>query len=417
MASLTAPPPALSLRRNSHFNLFWASQGFDALGDSFAKIALPLLVLERTGSISRMGLVTALMGCGSLAACVSSGFYIDRLDRLRLMVACDMGRALFYLLMPVALQLAGQQLWPLYVLAAATAYLNSLFLITHTAAVPSLVPADQLTAANARLQTTFGLSYVLGPLLAGAGAGWLGSQKAVGLTGVLYALSLLLMLLVRPQFKPEATPQPQGSSWKELLGGVRFILRHPVLRQVALLFALFAFFSEATVDLTIFRLGHELRQSQVAIGLVFGVASLGAIAAGLSAQKLRRRWGFQACFLASLVLQSVAMAGIGLAPGTWGLGAMALVFTLGLMLRNINTMSYRQEVTPAHLLGRVSAAFWTLIAVLGPLGVVAATTLAESLGVSRVLLGMGLLGVTVAGLGAALPARRARGAENREILR
>jgi hypothetical protein len=68
-------------------------------------------------------------------------------------------------------------------------------------------------------------------------------------------------------------------------------------------------------------------------------------------------------------------------------------------------MSLRQQVTPAHLLGRVSAAFWTVIAAAGPVGALLATSLAEVNGAATVLMGMGLLGVMVAVAGLFTPAR------------
>jgi len=203
--------------------------------------------------------------------------------------------------------------------------------------------------------------------------------------------------------------EPRGKTKKvnfhEFLGGVRFIQKHEMLRWVALLFALFALLSEATIDLTIFRLENELFESKRAIGMAFGVASLGAVIAGLSASALRRRWGFGACFLGSLILQGIAVVGLGLLPRFWMLVVMATTFMLGLMVKNINTMSLRQQVTPEHLLGRVSAAFWTIIALMGPIGALFATALAEVYGTSTVLVGMGLLGIVVAAAGFCTPAQ------------
>jgi hypothetical protein len=63
-------------------------------------------------------------------------------------------------------------------------------------------------------------------------------------------------------------------------------------------------------------------------------------------------------------------------------------------------MSLRQEITPAHLLGRVTAAFWTIHFALGPVGATLATFAAAGQGVSAVVavMGTGLLLVVAAGL-------------------
>ena len=89
-----------SLARDRNFAVFWAGQTFSVLGDAVAVIAIPLLVLDATGSLARMGLVTALVGGGSLVAGVAAGPLVDRLDRRRLMIRCDLGRAFLYALVP-----------------------------------------------------------------------------------------------------------------------------------------------------------------------------------------------------------------------------------------------------------------------------------------------------------------------------
>src|SRR5215217_5162947 len=52
------PGAGTSLWRNRAFNIFWAGRSLSTIGDAFALIALPLLVLQATGSIVQMGLVT-----------------------------------------------------------------------------------------------------------------------------------------------------------------------------------------------------------------------------------------------------------------------------------------------------------------------------------------------------------------------
>jgi len=354
----TATAPVIeSLWRDGNFNRFWLSQAFDAIGDSFARMSMPLLVLEFTGSVSEMGRVTAIMGLATLMAGITSSLYVDLLDRRRLLMFCDFGRVLIYALVPLCVMLLGKTVWPVSVVA-------------------------------------------------GLAAGMVGPQLSIGLVALLYGSSLVMMAFVRMRAKPvDEAASRKGPVVQELLGGVRFMLAHPVLKWAAILFALVALLSEAAIDLAIFRMEHELHLSKTMIGIVFGIASLGAVLAGALAQGLRRRWGFGACFLGSLLLQCVAIMGLGWAFDLWTGVVAAMLFTFGFMLRNINTMSLRQQVTPAHLLGRVSAAFWTVIAVAGPVGALLATSLAEVNGAATVLMGMGLLGVMVAVAGLFTPAR------------
>lgn len=55
---------SIALWRNTYFNIFWLGQSLSVLGDAFALIALPLFVLQATGSVAQMGLVTGTFGVG-----------------------------------------------------------------------------------------------------------------------------------------------------------------------------------------------------------------------------------------------------------------------------------------------------------------------------------------------------------------
>jgi hypothetical protein len=77
-------------------------------------------------------------------------------------------------------------------------------------------------------------------------------------------------------------------------------------------------------------------------------------------------------------------------------------------VRGVVTMSLRQQITPDHLLGRVTATFWTLGFASAPLGAALATWAAEHAGVRPVLVVTGTLLLLVTGLAGFTPLRLAR---------
>lgn len=404
----------LPSRRERNFLVFWMSQSFAALGDAFAKIIIPMLVLDITHSVAQMGLVTAIIGTASLIASVSSGIFIDRIDRRTLMMICNAGRLPMYLLIPVSWEIAGPSIWTVYMVTAVCAYLSIVFVISHAAAIPHLVPTGQFMAANSKIQATIALSFLLGPMLAGLAAARLGFKAAfIGLS-LLYATSLALMWFVRmyaPSDGGRDEPSPRQAGLADLVVGIRFIVQHKILLWVAVLLGLSAFMSEATIDLMIFRLKSELHQGELTIGAIFGVSSIGAVIAAISAPRLFRRWGFGPCYLGSLIVQASSIFLVGLTDRVLPVAAVTLMFSLGLMMRNITAMSYRQEVTPSHLLGRVSAAFWSILLALGPFGVILAATSAQATSVIAVLIVMGLMGLLSAAAGCFGPVLQARRAQ------
>lgn len=66
------------LWRDRTFGTYWVAQSLSAAGDSFAYLAVPLLVLQATGSVAQMGLLTAVAGAASVVAGIFGGVLVDR---------------------------------------------------------------------------------------------------------------------------------------------------------------------------------------------------------------------------------------------------------------------------------------------------------------------------------------------------
>jgi MFS family permease len=393
---------------NRAFTIFWLGQSLSSLGDAFALIAMPLLVLQATGSVSQMGLVTGAAGIAQLIAGLFAGLLVDRLDRRRLMIICDLGRAILYSAIPAGWWLLGPQIWLIYVVTVLGSLLGMCFQVAYITAVSNLVEREALTEANGRLQATVGVAFVLGPVLAGLVSARVGPAAAIGVDAISFlasAASLLFIRLRRAVATRQANQEGSGSV-ASLLAGARFLFAHPVLRAVTIVLAVFTFATTGSLDLFIFYLKHDLHQSDNAVGFIFGLACVGAIGAGLAAATLRRRLGFGVCWLGGIIGMGVILCVIALVPGLVTISIVAPFFSMLTTVMGIISMSLRQEITPDHLLGRVTAAFWTLSSAAGPVGAALATALAAHLGVLPVL---GLIGIVVLALGVAgafTPARQ-----------
>jgi len=391
--------------RNRNFTIFWLGQSLSNVGDAVALIAMPLLVLQITGSVAQMGFVTATVGVAMLIAGIVAGPIADHVDRRLFMIRCDLARMVIYAAIPVGWWIAGPQRWLIFCTAGLGAFFGMCFSVTYIAAIPNLVDRDQVTDANGRLQASTAVASVLGPALAGLIAARFDPATALGVDALSFALSAVSLACIR--LRKTATVrshEPSTSRIAELLAGVRFLWRQPVLRALTWMIAGFSFLTMGGLDLFVYHLKHDLGQNDRAVGLVFSVASSGAIAGGLLAAPARRRWGFAVCYLGSAIVEGVILAGIGLAPTV----ALMLPLTAGFLfleiLKGVNSIAVRQQVTPDHLLGRVTAAFWTINSAPGPIGAALFTVLAAHIGAPVVLLLIGAGCTVIALLGLRTPA-------------
>ncbi|MGW0532459.1 MFS transporter [Streptomyces sp. NPDC003032] len=403
---------ARSLRSNRDFSVFWAVQALSEVGNAFSLVALPLLVLHTTGSAAQMGLLTAVAGVAALLTGLVGGAWADRFDRRRLLMLCDAARLVLYGVIPLCWAL-NPQIWLLYVVMALASVFEMLFRITYVTAVANLVDKEQIVAANGRLEATNAIAYIAGPALAGVVAGFFGPTAAVAINAGSFGISLVGLAFIR--LRPTARPSGDEAGSKaararDLRSGFRvgaaFLWRTPVLRSLTVLLTVTTFLSLGMTDVFIYHLRHGLEQDERTVGYVLALAGLGTCVAAAATARLRRSWGFGRCWLGAMSLCSVSVLVLG-GTGRVSVAAVTIcVYSFGMALAGVCSMSLRQQVTPDHLLGRVTSAFWTIHGSLAPLGAALLTALVGRFGTRGPLTAVAVVFLAVVVAAAFTPIRQ-----------
>jgi Transmembrane secretion effector len=208
------------LRESRQFRLLYAGELLAFLGSQLTVVAVPLQVWLLTRSSLAVGLV-GLAQLGPLLVCsLVGGAVVDAVNRRVLLVWAQLARgALGVGLVANALR-PEPMLWPLYVLTAAAAGLQTVDMPARTAAVPSLVRRELLPAAAALHQILMQVGLVAGPALAGLVVARVGLATAYGIEVAAFAAASLLALALRP-LPPGKGAAPAGiASVRE---GLRFL--------------------------------------------------------------------------------------------------------------------------------------------------------------------------------------------------
>jgi MFS family permease len=339
---------------NSDFWTFWTGQTLSNLGSSFTQFALPLLIFKLTGSALNLGLATAATFLPYLLFGLLIGAWVDRVDRKRLMIGTDVLRALVIALIPFLAALHVLTVWWIYGLGFISSTLTIFFTSAEFAAIPSLVAHDDLVTANGRIQASYAAASVVGPLLAGVLVAMMPIQMVLLFDALSFLVSALSLVLVGTSFNAgNGEGRIATSIRQDVVEGLRYVLSHPVLRNISAMMALVNFVGSTTgAELVLFA-KHRLAASDSQVAWLYSAGSVGVVVLSLAAGRLRRRWPFSKVALSALMLDGLLTVALAATHWFWGaLFLWALVSGLGILF-NINTGSLRQAIVPNHMLGRV----------------------------------------------------------------
>ena len=238
------PSPWRVFGTRSYFRL-WLAQVISSTGDWIGLIAILAIaarVSDNSGAAVSLVMVARVVP-GFFLGTVG-GVLIDRLDRRKVMFACDLGRASLLLLLPFV-----ENLFGLVLISLGLEILTLLWGPAKDASVPHLVKGDQLSSANTlslvASYATFPLASIVFSLLA-ALAGWLGSFDPLsGLEVDQEALALILdagtflisaFIVWRLPIPHEHARRHQQVDWTQTLRDIKegfiFIAHQPLVRGV-----------------------------------------------------------------------------------------------------------------------------------------------------------------------------------------
>ncbi len=339
---------------NADFGKFWCGQTISNLGTSFTTFALPLLIYKLTGSAMNLAFSTAANFLPYLLFGLVIGAWVDRVNRKRLMIVVDIVNALVIASIPALAMFDMLSVWWIYGVGFITSTLGIAFQSAEFAAIPSLVTRnDDLVTANGRIQASYSAAAVVGPLLAGLLTAVMPLADVLFFDALSFLVSAVALAAIRRSFNTAASEKTPTSVRQDVVEGLRYVLGHPVLRNISIMMALVNFVSATSFGQLVLFAQRRLAASDFQVGLLYSAGSIGVVLLSLLAGVLRKRWPFSRIALGALMMEGLLIVALSLTTWYWG-GVLlwALISGFG-MLFNINTGSLRQAIVPNHLLGRV----------------------------------------------------------------
>lgn len=376
--------------------LLWSGQVVSTLGSAASSIIYPLLILALTNSPEAAGIAGALRAIPYLVLSLPVGALIDRWDRKRVMILCDVGRALTAASIPIAMGLGVLTLWQIYAATLIEGSLFVLFNIAEVAALPRIVSASQLPQAAAQNEAGFGVANIVGPSFGTMLYQAFGKSVPFIADAVSYVVSVASLLRIRTAFRT-APPATRRNLHVEIAEGLRWVWHNPLIRYMAILTGGLNLIN-AAFPLIVIVLAKHLGARDGEIGVIFSLGGIGGVVGSLIGGQIQRRFTFGKVIVAVVWLEALLFPLYAIAPSYILLGVIAgLIFVLG-PIYNVVQFSYRLSIIPDELQGRVNSTFRLIAFGFMPLGAWLSGVLIERVGALDTVLVFAVWLLLLAGL-------------------
>ncbi|MDT0260983.1 MFS transporter [Jatrophihabitans lederbergiae] len=218
--------------RNREYRSLWIADAQSMAGDQLARVALSVLVFERTSSSVLTALTYALTFLPALVGGAMLAGIADRMPRRRVMIGCDVLRAGLLGLMAIP----ALPVWAVSVLLVLAVLAGSPFSAAESALLPDLLDGERYVVATGLRTITNQMAQLAGFAGGGVAVAIIGPHAGLGVDAVTFAVSALLITVgVRPRPVPRlgtATGEPEQSYLASIAAAIRLVARQPKLRTL-----------------------------------------------------------------------------------------------------------------------------------------------------------------------------------------
>jgi MFS family permease len=259
---------------HAEFRALFLAGVLSVAGDQLARVALSVLVFDRTNSAGLTALTYALTYVPDLLFGPLLAGFADRYPRRTVMIVTDLARAVLV----AAMAIEALPLLVVVLLLLALQAFGSPFNAARAATLPAVLPGDHYVLGKAANDMVVQFSQVLGFGTGGVIVVAVGTSGGLLLDSITFLLSAALIAFgVRRRPVPARdTNEPPTSYFKDLASGFSLVVRTPKLRALVVLATIAGFY--VTVEGLAVPYAHEIGGGPEAAGLLLAASPAGAVA-------------------------------------------------------------------------------------------------------------------------------------------
>ena len=256
----------------AEFRALWTAQLLSVVGDQLARVALTVLVYDRTRSALLAAITFVFSIVPTFIGGVTLAWLADKYPRRTVMITSDMARALLVVVMAIP----GVPLAASVVLLFVVTLVGAPFLAARAAIYPDVLTGDRYVMGTAVSLTTFQFAQVVGFATGGALVAFFGARTSLLADAATFAASALIVRIwIRPRAAPATAMSGDrvSSRLAGVVAGARLVFARPALRTPMLFGWLAAFYNspEGVVN----PLARAVGGGAAAVGVILAAQALG----------------------------------------------------------------------------------------------------------------------------------------------
>jgi hypothetical protein len=370
----------VELAKHREPRLLVSGQAISNFGDGVAIVALTLLVLDTTHSVTALWWFAAARMTPHVVFLLVGGAIVDRFSRRLLLILSDVVRAVLTGAIVILILSHSLHYWELIFFAVFFGSFDALFYPCIAAFTPEIVSEDLLPAMNAvRPLANNLMGSTIGPAVGGLLAAF-STSLSIGVDCATFVVSATALALMR------STPKPIRKEGATMIGdikeGLHYVVRTRWLWTTSLSVTLVnAFVLTPMFVLIPYFLRHNLHLAKDYVGFAVAAAgvsgALGALVVAnlpMPKRRIRMMWIYWS-------IGSMTALVMGIATNFWEVIVFPIVVSPTIIFGNVIFESMMQSEVPRELLGRVSSVDWFVSLGVAPLGLVIASQVANAIGV------------------------------------
>lgn len=371
-----------SQKRN--FWLYAIGRLVSLIGSGIQAVALPLYILDKTGSGSMMGIFAMLSMVPALLITPIAGVIGDRWNRKKIMVNLDYARGFIILLLALLTLTKRLNIPVLFIAQIFVSLMDSIFGSATAAMLPDLLSPEKLKWGNSIMATIRSLSGIIGPALGGIIYGILGIEWVFIINGASFILSAISEMFIKYTVPHDREKKFNLKIFiEDTKEGLKFIWDKKTLLSLLMLFMVLNFLANPIFIVAlpyVFRevIGFSAQQFGYAqtfwtIGTLLGSIMVGTFLIKVPTSKLFKVGLLTMVYIAiifSFEFFPIFQAAFG--GPTWGyfllISSSLLIMGIFNMILNIPIDTYLQKMTPSDIRSRVFSVIGLLAQLAVPVG-------------------------------------------------